>query len=1057
MRAGLHSKGEGNPVIWISRDGKTVAAFSFEEEYMVGICTKPNEIRSAVRLSSIVWFLMLLVAGSALAQTSTGNIYGTVTGNDGTPLPGVTVTLSGVGAPLDTITDAQGRFRFPSLSPGSYSLKAELAGYGSAMRGGVTVNIGRNADVAMALNPSVSETITVTAEAPLLDVRRTGTGATVTKAELDEVPTARDPWVIMQQVPGVLIDRINIGGNESGQQSSMVSKGVTTDQVTYSVDGVNTTDMVATGASPDYFDFSSFEEVQVSTGGTDPRVQTPGAQLNIVTKRGTNDFSGSARYFVTPGDTQGERKIPSEAQGYIGKTNEINEVTDWGGEVGGPIVRDRLWLWGAYAYNTIDLFTAQPKNATVRYSDNTVLETINLKANAQITQNNSATAFWYNNSKSKIGRNAGPLRPPETTWNQDDFGPAGTYKVEDTHIFSPNFYLTGLYSHVNGGFGIWANSGAGCQDMDCVANSGRATVFSVAEGHYRNTFYSAQGKRPQDQTRLDGSSFFNTGAMSHELKFGFGYRNAGAEGLSLWPSNQYIIDLTGTEGAPDGFGLTYFFAIGSYKYEYEYNDLYVGDTMLWGNLTLQAGARFDRQKAMAGDQSSPANPFGNDPFCGRGDVTGATPCQLLPAVTAKGSDIDTMEWESISPRIGLTYAFGADKSTLVRAAYNSYVAQLGSNSSGYAGVVPAFYRNITYYTLDANGNDHIEPGEVLYAYGFAGAPGGFDPNNPTNSTFATRRVDQDVKPQTTDEWILGVEHELMRDFVVGLNYTHRDITDFVVSRFEKHRGQGDYYTSADYELAYRLTGSTPETGSYDAPVYQLKSGVAPPVFGVLTNRPDYSQTYDGLELSLVKRMNNRWMLRGNVSYSDWVQNLGADAIVDPTHVRTGSGCSSCDEAAVVQGSGTISGAKGAVWINSKWAVNAAGVYQIPVIETNLGFNFTMRQGYPALYAASASTSSGEGRKNVLLDDVDAHRLPNPYSLDLRLAKDVRFHGMGLEFSLDAFNVTNEQTILQRTSDLIRTPNFAGGVANNAPRGDTANRVRELQNPRVLRLGARFTF
>ena len=974
------------------------------------------------------WAAMLvsLLTVGAYAQTITGNIFGTVLGNDGAALPGVTVTLTGVGAPQTTVSDAQGQFRFINLSPGQYSIRAELAGYGTAQRTGVSVSLGRNADVTMTLNPSVSQTITVTAEAPLLDTRRTGTGATITEVELEEVPTARDPWVIMQQVPGVLMDRINVGGNESGQQSTIVAKGATTVETTYSVDGVNTTDMIATGGSSAYFDFGAFEEIQVTTGGSDPRVQTPGAQVNMVTKRGTNDFTGSGRYFLTDGGTQGDRKIPTEARTYIGATNEIDEVTEWGVEVGGPIIRDRLWLWGAYADNQIDLFTAQPPAlaGTPRFSDKTTLETLNAKLNAQVTRNNSATFFYTDNSKVKQGRNAGPSRPPETTWNQGAFGPAGTYKLEDTHIFSSSFYLTGMVSHVNGGFGLWANSGSGCSAMDCVEQATRgkkSMVFDLNSGTFRNTFFSVEGERPQDQLRLDGSAFFNTGALSHELKFGFGYRSAGAEGLSLYPNDQFIVDLTGVGGLPKGFGITYFFAIGPYNYEYEYNDLYVGDTMLWGNLTLQAGLRFDTQNAMAGDQTSPAN---------------AQIPEYLPAQTIKGSQIQEMEWESISPRLGLTYALGQDKRTLLRAAYNRYVGQLGSNTSGFAGTIPVFYRGyLGFYSFDENGDDYITRNEILFEYGlYAGGSTavGFDPYNPT-AIQQLVRVDDDMKPPATDEYILGFEHELFRDFVVGVNYTHRDMDDFVFSRREKTQGKGDYYTRADYTKIDEIT---------TADVWHIEGGISP--YRVLTNLPGYSQTYDGLELSLVKRMADRWMLRGNFSWNDWKQHVEGEAVGDPTRARNASGCASCDDSVVVSQS-TGSGNKGNVWMNSEWAVNVAGVYQIPVIEANVGANFTMRQGYPVLYVNQFSTD--EGTKSVLIDDVGDERLPNPYSLDLRLAKDFRFRDVGLELSLDVFNVTNKQTVLQRDANLTRN----GAVLSGA------NQIRELQSPRVFRYGVRFTF
>ncbi len=214
-----------------------------------------------------------LFAVSGYAQFQTGNIYGKVQAKDGSVLPGVTVTLTGIGAPQTTVTDAQGNFRFLKLSPGTYSLKGELAGYGTATRSGISVRVAQNADVTMTLNPTVAESITVTAEAPVLDTRKAGTGINVAKVELDKVPTARDPWVILQQTPGVLMDRFNVGGNQSGQQSIYVSKGETSDQSTWNVDGVNITDFAATGSSPTYYDFGAFEEMQLTTGGSDPRIE----------------------------------------------------------------------------------------------------------------------------------------------------------------------------------------------------------------------------------------------------------------------------------------------------------------------------------------------------------------------------------------------------------------------------------------------------------------------------------------------------------------------------------------------------------------------------------------------------------------------------------------------------------------------------------------------------------------------------------------------------------------------------------------------------------------
>ena len=139
--------------------------------------------------------------------------------------------------------------------------------------------------------------------------------------------------------------------------------------------------------------------------------------------------------------------------------------------------------------------------------------------------------------------------------------------------------------------------------------------------------------------------------------------------------------------------------------------------------------------------------------------------------------------------------------------------------------------------------------------------------------------------------------------------------------------------------------------------------------------------------------------------------------------------------------------KGGIFINSKWAYNVTGAYQIPVIETSLGFNLTGRQGYPVPYIYRYSSS--EGPQSVLInEDIDAARLPNIHNLDLRLAKDLRFGPVGLTVSADVFNVLNRNTELQRNVALASNTNTATSKQNQ---------ITELVSPRVIRLGARLTF
>lgn len=984
--------------------------------------------------------LVSLMAVSAFAQIQTSTLFGNVVGNDGAALPGVTVTLTGVGAPHTAVTDAQGRFRFPNLSPGTYTLKAELAGYGTATRAGIGVRLGASPDVTLTLNPSVAQTITVTAEAPLLDVRKTGTGATVSRVELEAVPSGRDPWVILQQTPGVLIDRVNVGGNESGQQSNFTGKGATTDQTSWNVDGVNITDVGALGSSPTYYDFDSFEEMQIATGGSDPRIQTPGVQVNMVTKRGTNDLSGSARYFTTKNAWQSDAQIPEEAElvlnpdgsvarGYLSVVNEIDSIEDWGVEAGGPVIRDRLWLWGAYSDQQIDLLQASGRVAPpFHLDDKTKLETYNAKLNAQPLSANSLSFALMQGSKVKTGRNVGPTRPKETGWNQDNNYDAPTmWKLEDTHVFSSNFYLTGLYSKVQGGFQLITDNGEGCNTIECGL-AGEPTLFDFSRprtdplrGIPQNSYYNYYTERPQDQFRLDGSTFFNTGALSHELKFGGGVRDADVRSLFAWPGDQVVIfyETPGTLGAAGGVQINRF---SDFTYNVNSTDFYVGDTMLLGNLTIQAGLRWDSQVGSIEGGVTPANPLAPE---------------LIPEIRYGASG--DLEWNSISPRIGLTYALGADKKTLLRAAANRYVDQMG----GYTvyGPSPASYSYGYFYFYDNNGNKRADPGEVDFDAGLL-AWLGLDPDHPTTPV---RRWDNDLEAPRTDELLLGFERELFTDFVLGVTGTYRQIDDFVELAPEKHQGQGDFYTSADYELAGNVSGTVSNGGpAYNVPVYDIKADTAVPIYYVFRNRPDYGQTYKGLELTGTKRMSNRWMMRGSFTWQDWTQDIGDGAIIDPTRLRAGGLCSNCDGGIVSQGSGTGSGAKGGIYINSKWAYNLTGAYQIPFIETSLGFNVTGRQGYPIPYVHRYTSRTGF-KPVLVVDDIDEHRLPNLMNIDLRLAKDIRLGPVGFTVSADVFNILNRNTMLQRN------------VTSNAAFSTQQNRITELLSPRVIRLGARLTF
>jgi hypothetical protein len=988
--------------------------------------------------------LVSLVAVSGFAQFQTGNIYGKVQAKDGSVLPGVTVTLTGVGAPANTVTGPQGEFRFLNLSPGTYTLKAELAGYGTSTRAGVGVRVGANSDVTLTLNPSVSESIVVTAEAPLLDVRKTGTAINVSKVELEKIPTSRDPWTILQQAPAVQVDRINVGGNQSGQQSVYIGKGTTADQNTWNVDGVNITDMGAVGSSPLYFDFDSFEEMQVTTGGSDPRIMTPGVQLNMVTKRGTNDFRGSARYFYTPGSYQAEASVPAEASTYLAQTDKINYVRDYGGEIGGPIWRDHVWGWIADSENKISDSKSAAPGAFVAF-DNIILRDKNAKLNAQILPSNSAVGFYTFGDKIRNARNLGPTRPFETAWRQT--GPTKVYKLEDTQILGSSLYLTGMGSKVTGGFSLIPNGGTG---------ESAPTPLLDTSGVWHNSFVEYITDRPQKQYRLDGSKFFDIGTMNHELKFGFGYRATPVDSLSQWPgpSHGYIRNRTAASCAAREMPAGCFQALLTrdkhVAYDQWFRDYYAGDTILLGNLTLQAGLRWDRQKSANTPSAAVVNPVLATPltlpcvtttgnaraYCG----SSPTFTTSIPAIAFPG-DPQALKWNSVSPRLGLTYTLGADKKTLLRAGYNRYVNQIGPVVSG---ANPVGYVYAYAMGQDLNGDGVVQRNELSKWLNFFY----YDPTNPT-SLLASTRLNYGMKPPHSDEFIVGFERELLTDFSVGVNATYRKLHDLTGTLGEKHQGQGDYYTGADFvQVDSTPTSYTNSSTGYtvtlpSVPIYDLKPGIDPAQFFVVTNLPGYSREYKGLELIATKRLSNRWMLRGNVSWNNWTEQCtpGSVAFPDPT-----PGFGNCPGGQFTQRSAG-SGAFGNVFLNARWTYNFTGLYQLPW-DFNIGASLTGRQGYPEPFRVNKSELDNVSTEaNILAEPIGDRRFDNVYELDLRAAKDFRFFNrVGITLSADLFNAPNQRTVLQRQTTLIN-----GG--STAALGN----ITELQSPRVWRFGARINF
>ncbi|HET8799177.1 MAG TPA: carboxypeptidase-like regulatory domain-containing protein, partial [Thermoanaerobaculia bacterium] len=203
-----------------------------------------------------VLLLMLVVASAAMAQTSTtGAVVGRVADSSGA-VPGVTVELKSpaLQGTKVAVTDTNGEFRFSLLPPGTYSLSASLEGYGPLAQNNIGVGLNRTVTLELTMSPAtVSDVITVTADAPVVDVTSTQTGANVTAETIQSLPLARDFYAVAQVAPGT-----------SQDASGTTVYGSTGAENQYIIDGLNTTG-VELGTAAKTLNFDFIQEVQVIT------------------------------------------------------------------------------------------------------------------------------------------------------------------------------------------------------------------------------------------------------------------------------------------------------------------------------------------------------------------------------------------------------------------------------------------------------------------------------------------------------------------------------------------------------------------------------------------------------------------------------------------------------------------------------------------------------------------------------------------------------------------------------------------------------------------------
>ncbi len=955
-----------------------------------------------MRRSFATFIVVLYCALPTYAQTLfQGRIDVTITDAQGAVVPGALVETTGP-ASLRQVTDPNGEVHFVNLPPGRYTVTATLSGFNTYQNDRVEVAAGITVPLKVTLSVSgVTEAIQVTTTTPVVDPVRQTITTSVSYDQLQRLPSARDPWVVLQTVPGVIVDRVNVGGAESGQQSNYLAKGAGIADNTWNLDGIPVTDLASTGSSPTYYAFDMFQEMSVTTGGASATNPTPGVQLNMQFKSGANTLAGSGHFYGANESLQ-STNLPDELvplAGPSGKGNRLDNLTDFGFDVGGPIMRDRWWGWGSYGRTDSTLFTLNGD------PDKTKLENVAFKTSAQLSSNLRPEFLFFRGNKVKNGRGASPLRSAPTTWDQK--GPAPLYKAQVNWAARSNLFLTARYGHVGNGFSLTPQGG-----LDVT---GYRDPQRVRRGSY--VFYET--KRPDNSVLADGTWFRG----SHEITFGGSWRHTQDDERQEYPGsgadNLQAADYATTRRI-QAFLWRPFFASSVAVNQ----SLYAGDTIRMGRLTAQLSLRFDRSYASMLESHQSAIP---------GFPT------LLPAITAPAVD-KMIDLKLLSPRLGITYALDDSDKTLLRATYGMFGSQLGSGTvQSFSAASQAL---LVYSATDRNGNNVADPNELEALQTFAGV----DPAAP-GSGVNFNRVSPDLASPKTHEFVLGVDREVMPQLGVSAAFSWRRFTDVIWSGQDLSAQVTVYpligVTKADYELEGVAEGNSPGLGTFSVPYYAPRAASLPPGNGSeYRNRPDYHQDFLGFEVQATKRLSDRWMARVGFSTNSNTEHFGSDpSIQDPGQSTTWPNIDGGSYVTATTGSG-----KSEIYlILPRYQVSASGLYQFPH-GINVAGNLVMRQGYGMpFFEPVESADPLLPEKRVLLVDPKDNRLSGVSVFDLRAEKSFLFGGRELSLTMDIFNLFNSSTVLGRQYDVTAT----GNTGFNQP--------LEIMNPRLIRFGARIQF
>jgi hypothetical protein len=959
----------------------------------------------------VVALMSIAGVNAVFAQSvSSGTIEGTVKDESNLVLPGVTVTLTSPQLQVGTlvqVSDSAGNYKFVDLPAGTYRLKAELPGFSTYLRDELRLTVGFNARVDLTLKVgAMEESVTVSGQSPVVDVTSTAASVAFTKEVLDSIPRGRDLQNVFAMAPGVTQAVADVGGSTMAQRQNLSSYGVLS-QPKLQVEGMNIT-MGADQNTAIYFNDATLEEVQIKSSGNDAEVSVPGISMVAIMKSGGNTFHGTYQASTESPKLQADNLDNALRSQGLTATSPLRNFYDISADLGGRIVRDKLWFYGAYGRQAKKegvLGFASGPGADGKYltADDpladfeTSLEQLSLKFSYQLTKNNRLVYAWQRGTKAQPQNNAGRFTPLEST--RDYKNPTAIQKVELQSMISPRALVNAVAGY--SGYVTDYDAARSYARADAPPRQDLATTLNTGSAplHQNKT-------RDRFQTE-DSISFFPERSLlgKHELKTGVSiYLDKSSDGYSNNLACNCILYTDTIGGVPNTPSQIRIYNTPVVPADHvNIYSWYLKDS--WrpsSRVTVNLGVRWERQHSFLPAQV----------YDGARDWPTVFPAGSFP-------QIDVQKLTRAVPRVGVAWDVGGK--SVVKATFGQYNFMVGDTYAD------AFNRNATANAVfnwhDLNGDKLYQPGEVNLNL------------NGSDFRSITAASNQILNPNLTSpniwETTASFEREMAANLGLRVMYVYKSVSDSIVNSTNNSVTINTLrpYGAWSVPITRRdpgpdgVPGNADDAGRVTLFDYSAAYRGAAFVNSQIVNAPN-TDRYHSVEFTMTKRFSSRWT--GQVSYFTVKNHRWIASVFNSPN----------DEFFPLD----------ETW---SWAGNVTGSYRMPGDVTISGFlqskngvkgqrTYIFRQVDPD----GGPSIAQNGNTTIRLEPYGSQQLSAQNILNLRASKDFSIGGgRRLDIDFDVFNVLNAATPL--SANFQSGPSF-GYVTNVIP-------------ARIARLGARFRF